>query len=104
MGWFAADSEPVKAHHEVMTAPPDAVFSTELLGAAAAQEAAKTFEDFVADMGKPKSRGEAEKIISRLVGPFVDEIGGFKEWDAASKQKAKDGSRKFTDKCLDELY
>jgi len=89
MGWFGEDSDQAQAYDQVTNAPHKAAVSHELIGGAAAYEAAKAWEAHQAKNGKPSSHAEAVEIMSGIAGAFVDRMVETKGLDFVDKEKAK---------------
>lgn len=80
MGWFSDDSDEANAYDQVVNAPHKAELSHELIAAAASYEvrslffgrcmfvtfffqAAKAYENHVAENGQPESHARAKEIL-----------------------------------------
>ncbi|KAJ7046340.1 hypothetical protein C8F04DRAFT_1064011 [Mycena alexandri] len=93
MGWFSSDSDQSTAYDEVNAAPHKAALSHELIGAAAAYEAAKAYEDHCAANGKPDSHAKAKEIMAALTGGIIDRMVETKGLDMVDREKAKHEGR-----------
>ncbi|KOC17600.1 hypothetical protein AFLA70_123g001853 [Aspergillus flavus AF70] len=80
------DSEQAIAWNEVDNAPHEAEWSEELIGAAAAYQAAEKYEEHVAANG---NQAQAKEILRGLAGAFVDRIVESKGLDFIDAKKAK---------------
>jgi len=89
MGWFNDDSEQAQAYDQVTNASHKAELSHELIAAAASYEAAKAYENHVADNGAPPSHEKAKEILAGFTGAFVDRIVETKGLDYVDKEIAK---------------
>ncbi|KAK2589894.1 hypothetical protein QQS21_012434 [Conoideocrella luteorostrata] len=89
MGWFDDDSDQAQAHDQLMNRPHEAKWSHELIGGAAAYEAAKAYEDHVARNGQPDSHAQAKEILAGFIGAFVDREVETKGLDYIDREKAK---------------
>ncbi|KAJ5610601.1 hypothetical protein N7510_007320 [Penicillium lagena] len=89
MGWFSVDSDQAQAYDEIKNAPHNAELSYELVGNAAAYEAATMYEDHVANNGQPDSNAEAEEILKSFIGVVVDRQVETMRLDSGDKQKAE---------------
>ncbi|POR34891.1 Putative CipC1 protein, concanamycin induced protein C [Tolypocladium paradoxum] len=106
MGWFDDDSDQARAHDEVTNRPHEAKWTHELLGGAAAYEAAKAYEDHVARngegmgwalctiangacTGQPDGHAKAKEILAGVIGAFVDREVETKGLDFIDSEKAK---------------
>jgi len=87
--WFGSGSDQENAYNEVTSSPHKAELGHELLGAAAAYEAAKAYEKHVAANGKPDSHAEAKELIAGFAGAFIDRMVETKGLDFVDKEKAK---------------
>ncbi|KAJ7752613.1 hypothetical protein B0H16DRAFT_1418950 [Mycena metata] len=104
MGWFSDDSAQSTAYDEVNAAPHKAELSHELIGAAAAYEAAKAYEDHCAANGKPDSHAKAKEILAALTGGIVDRMVETKGLDFIDSEKAKREAKKHTEENLEAEY
>ncbi|EDR09955.1 CipC1 protein, concanamycin induced protein C [Laccaria bicolor S238N-H82] len=89
MGWFSDDSDQANAYNEVTNAPHKATLSHELIAAAASYEAAKAYENHVAENGQPTSHAKAKEILAGFAGAFVDREAETKGLDYIDREKAK---------------
>ncbi|KAK5993711.1 hypothetical protein PT974_07147 [Cladobotryum mycophilum] len=90
MGWFDGDSDQAQAYDQYQQAPPhEAHVTHELLGGAAAFEAAKAYEDHVAKNGRPDSHARAKEVVAGLIGAFVDREAETKGLDFIDREKTK---------------
>ncbi|RDA84278.1 hypothetical protein CP532_3344 [Ophiocordyceps camponoti-leonardi (nom. inval.)] len=83
------DSQQARAYEEVTQGSHEAKFSHELLGGAAAYEAAKAYEDHVARNGQPDDHAQAKEILAGVIGAFVDREVETKGLDYIDSEKAK---------------
>ncbi|GJN71553.1 CipC1 protein, concanamycin induced protein C [Purpureocillium lilacinum] len=89
MGWFDNDSDQAQAYDQVVNRPHEAKWSHELIGGAAAFEAAKAYEDHVARNGHPDEHSTAKEILAGVIGAFVDREVETKGLDFIDREKAK---------------
>ncbi|PHH78568.1 hypothetical protein CDD80_6679 [Ophiocordyceps camponoti-rufipedis] len=107
MGWFDDDSEQARAYQEVTQRPHEASWTHELLGGAAAYEAAKAYENHVERNGKhpphqltdvlqltdcvgqPEEHAKAKEILAGAIGAFVDREVETRGLDYIDAEKAK---------------
>ncbi|KAF8165315.1 CipC-like protein [Crassisporium funariophilum] len=89
MGWFSDDSDQAAAYEQVTNAPHKAELSHELIAAAASYEAAKAYENHVAENGQPDSHAMAKEILAGFSGAFIDRMVESKGLDYVDKEKAK---------------
>jgi len=89
MGWFSDDSAQAQAYNDYGNTPHTATVSHELIGGAAAYEAAKAYENHVAANGQPTSHAEAKEILAGLTGAIVDREVETRGLDYIDKEKAK---------------
>ncbi|PFH58488.1 hypothetical protein XA68_13596 [Ophiocordyceps unilateralis] len=101
MGWFDDDSQEARAYEEVTQRPHEAKFSHELLGGAAAFEAAKAYEDHVAENGHPDQHSTAKEILAGVIGAFVDREVETKGLDYIDAEKAKRHAQAQAEEQLD---
>ncbi|KAM4054592.1 hypothetical protein HRG_005428 [Hirsutella rhossiliensis] len=102
MGWFDDDSSQAEAHDVVTQRPHEAKWSHELLGGAAAFEAAKAYEDHVAKNGQPDSHAKAKEIVAGFIGAFVDREVETKGLDYIDSEKAKHHARQQAEEQLNQ--
>jgi len=90
MGWFDNDSDQAQAYQRYGDAPPhEAHISHELIGGAAAFEAAKAYEEHVAANGRPDSHAKAKELLAGFAGAFIDREVETRGLDFIDKEKAK---------------
>ncbi|KYK54769.1 phosphoglycerate mutase family protein [Drechmeria coniospora] len=89
MGWFDDDSHEAQAYDQVVNRPHEAQWTHELIGGAAAYEAAKAYEDHVARNGNPSSHAKAKEILAGVIGAFVDREVETKGLDFIDTERAK---------------
>ncbi|GLB33841.1 putative protein of unknown function (DUF3759) [Lyophyllum shimeji] len=104
MGWFSSDSDQAQAYDEVVNAPHKAALSHELIAAAASYEAAKAYEEHVAQNGNPPSHAKAKEIFAGFAGAFVDRMVETKGLDYIDKEKAKHHAHEQAAERLSEGY
>ena len=63
MGWFSDDSDQAIAYDTVTNNPHKASWSHELIAGAASYEAAKAYENHLAQNGQPASHAEAKELL-----------------------------------------
>jgi len=104
MGWFGDDHDYAQNYDEVSNAPHKAELSHELIGGAAAYEAAKAYEDHCAKNGKPDSHAKAKEIFAGLAGVAVDRLVETKGLDYIDREKAKRQARQNCDEVIVQDY
>ncbi|KAI0297662.1 hypothetical protein BC826DRAFT_1000544 [Russula brevipes] len=107
MGWFGDDHPVTEAHKTCNDTPSHehkAKLSHELVGGAAAFEAAKAYRDHEAKNGKPPSHAKAKEIFAGLSGVAVDRIVETKGLDFIDAQKAKRHAQDHGDEHLSKQY
>ncbi|KAL6917203.1 hypothetical protein ACHAPO_005993 [Fusarium lateritium] len=100
MGWFSDDSDQAQAYETVKQRPHEAEWSHELIGGAAAYEAAKAYEKHVAQNGEPDNHAQAKELLAGLVGAFVDREIETKGLDYVDAEKAKRHGRQHVEEQL----
>ncbi|KAG5921773.1 hypothetical protein E4U42_005716 [Claviceps africana] len=100
MGWFDNDSDQAQAYEQVKERPHEAKWSHELIGGAAAFEAAKAYEDHVARNGHPDDHATAKEILAGAIGFFVDREVETKGLDFIDREKAKRHAQKQAEEGL----
>ncbi|KZZ92126.1 hypothetical protein AAL_06336 [Moelleriella libera RCEF 2490] len=102
MGWFDApeDSDQAQAYQQVTERHHEAKWSHELLGSAAAFEAAKAYEDHAARNGHPDSHAKAKEILAGAIGFFVDREVETKGLDFIDREEAKRHAQRQAEEAL----
>ncbi|KAF5333343.1 hypothetical protein D9611_002488 [Ephemerocybe angulata] len=100
MGWFSDDSDQAQAYETVMNAPHKAALSHELIAAAASYEAAKAYENHVAENGQPDSHAKAKEILAGFSGMFIDRMVETKGLDYIDTEKAKHHAKRQAEEAL----
>ncbi|PHH60341.1 hypothetical protein CDD81_1826 [Ophiocordyceps australis] len=100
MALFSSDSEQARAHDQVTNKPHEAKWTHELLGGAAAFEAAKIYQDHEAKNGRPKSHAMAKELLAGAIGAFVDREVESKGLDHIDAAKAKRHAQKQVEEVL----
>ncbi|KAK6815906.1 Protein of unknown function DUF3759 [Aspergillus parasiticus SU-1] len=103
MGYFSDDSEQAIAWNAIND-PHETEWSDELIGDAAAYQAANKYEEHVAANGKPASQAQAKEILRALAGASVDRIVETKGLDFIDTQKAKYLANKQTVEIIADDY
>ncbi|PVH76726.1 hypothetical protein DL98DRAFT_517711 [Cadophora sp. DSE1049] len=96
MGWFGGDSNEAQAFDQYQNTPDEhkAKISHELIGGAAAYEAAKAYEQHCAQNGKPASHAEAKEILAGLAGAFIDREFETRGLNFVDRERAKHDAHK----------
>ncbi|KAF4990506.1 hypothetical protein FGRMN_8437 [Fusarium graminum] len=102
MGWFDDDSHPAQAYDEVTNRPHEAKWSHELIGGAAAYEAAKAYEEHSARNGEPDSHAKAKEFLAGAIGAFVDREVETRGLDFIDKEEAKRHGRQHAEEQLQQ--
>ncbi|UPK95665.1 hypothetical protein LCI18_006600 [Fusarium solani-melongenae] len=100
MGWFDNDSDQAQAYDQVVNRPHEAEWSHELLGGAAAFEAAKAYENHVSRNGHPDSHAKAKEILAGAIGAFVDREVETRGLDYVDREKAKHHAQRQAEEQL----
>ncbi|KAH7254444.1 hypothetical protein FSOLCH5_011503 [Fusarium solani] len=100
MGWFDSDSDQAQAYDQVVNRPHEAEWSHELLGGAAAFEAAKAYENHVSRNGHPDSHAKAKEILAGAIGAFVDREVETRGLDYVDREKAKHHAQRQAEEQL----
>ncbi|KAF6762251.1 hypothetical protein DFP72DRAFT_878368 [Ephemerocybe angulata] len=100
MGWFSDDSDQAQAYETVINAPHKAALSHELIAAAASYEAAKAYENHVAENGQPDNHAKAKEILAGFSGMFIDRIVETKGLDYIDTEKAKHHAKHQAEEAL----
>ncbi|KDQ58980.1 hypothetical protein JAAARDRAFT_56982 [Jaapia argillacea MUCL 33604] len=104
MGWFSDDSDQAQAWGTVTQEPHKAEWSHELIGGAAAYEAAKAYENHVAQNGQPDSHAKAKEILAGFAGAFVDREVETRGLDFIDREKAKHHAREQVEQYVANDY
>ncbi|KAF4972606.1 hypothetical protein FSARC_879 [Fusarium sarcochroum] len=102
MGWFSDDSDQAQAYDQVQNRPHEAEWTHELLGGAAAYEAAKSYENHVARNGEPDNHAQAKEILAGVIGAFVDREVETRGLDYVDKEKAKRHAQRQAEEQLSQ--
>jgi len=90
MGWFSDDSDQAQAYNQLNDGSSnDASLSHELIAGAASYEAAKAYENHVAENGEPPSHEKAKEILAGFTGAFVDREVETRGLDYIDTERAK---------------
>ncbi|KUM60252.1 hypothetical protein ACN42_g6880 [Penicillium freii] len=90
MGWFSDDSDQAQAYNTYNGQQEhDPSVIHELIAGAASYEAAKAYENHVAENGEPDSHAKAKEILAGFAGAFVDREVETRGLDFFDKEKAK---------------
>ncbi|CAE6472500.1 unnamed protein product [Rhizoctonia solani] len=100
MGWFSGDSFQADAYDQVTQRPHEASWSHELIAGAAAFEAAKAYENHLAENGQPDSHATAKELIAGFVGAFLDREIETKGLDWYDRQHAERQAREHAEAAL----
>ncbi|PBP16096.1 hypothetical protein BUE80_DR013213 [Diplocarpon rosae] len=106
MGWFDGNTDESQAYEKYQNAPDEhkAKFSHELIGGAAAFEAAKAYEDHIRKNGKPTSHAEAKEILAGLAGAFIDREFETRGLDTIDRERAKHDAHKRLNEQVQQDY
>ncbi|KAL6835037.1 hypothetical protein V8C40DRAFT_261703 [Trichoderma camerunense] len=98
------NSDQAQAYEEVTQRPHEAKWSHELIGGAAAYEAAKAYEDHVAQNGHPDEHAQAKEILAGAIGFFVDREVETKGLDFIDRERAKRHAQEQAEQQLNNQY
>ncbi|KAG8689965.1 hypothetical protein FRC08_010726 [Ceratobasidium sp. 394] len=101
MGWFSDDSDQAQAYDQVTQRPHEAAWSHELIAGAASYEAAKAYENHVAENGQPESHEKAKEILAGFAGAFVDREVETRGLDFIDRERAKRQAAEQTQEAYD---
>ncbi|KAJ5823580.1 hypothetical protein N7447_005920 [Penicillium robsamsonii] len=94
MGWFSDDSNQAQAYNTYNDQPEhDPSVIHELIAGAASYEAAKAYENHVAQNGEPDSHAKAKEILAGFAGAFVDREVESRGLDFVDRERAKYDAR-----------
>ncbi|KZT39617.1 putative phosphoglycerate mutase family protein [Sistotremastrum suecicum HHB10207 ss-3] len=102
MGWFDDNSDQAQAYDQVTNRPHEASWSHELIAGAASYEAAKAYENHVAENGQPPSHEKAKELLAGFVGAFVDREVETRGLDYIDREKAKHHARQQAEHGLSQ--
>ncbi|KEY70106.1 hypothetical protein S7711_10257 [Stachybotrys chartarum IBT 7711] len=94
------NSRQAEDYDVVVNRPHEAKWTHELLGGAAAYEAAKAYENHVARNGRPANHAQAKEILAGFIGAFVDREIETKGLDSIDREKAKHHTRRQAEEQL----
>jgi len=96
MGWFDGETNEAQAYQEYQNTPDEhkAKISHELIGGAAAFEAAKAYEDHCAKNGQPASHAQAKEILAGFAGAFIDREFETRGLNTIDRERAKHDAHK----------
>jgi len=100
MGWFSDDSDQAQAYDQVTNRPHEAEWSHELIAGAASYEAAKAYENHVAQNGEPESHEKAKEILAGFTGAFVDREVETRGLDFIDRERAKSQAQDQAESAL----
>ncbi|KAL7945478.1 hypothetical protein V8C42DRAFT_345082 [Trichoderma barbatum] len=98
------NSDQAQAYEEITQRPHEAKWSHELIGGAAAYEAAKAYEDHVAENGHPDDHAKAKEILAGAIGFFVDREVETKGLDFIDRERAKRHAQDQAEEQLSNQY
>ncbi|KAJ5337208.1 hypothetical protein N7541_005370 [Penicillium brevicompactum] len=132
MGWFSDDSDQANSYNEYNSAPVeehDPSLIHELIAGAASYEAAKAYENHVAEngnyphpfdrfavvnnvvltpdvkqLGPPDSHAQAKEIMAGFAGAFIDREVETKGLDLIDRERAKYEAQQHIDSVNDGEY
>jgi hypothetical protein len=108
MGFFGGDSDCSQNYDEYNQysgqSEHHAKISHELIGGAAAFEAAKAYEDHCAANGRPASHAKAKELLAGFAGAFIDREVETRGLDLVDKEKAKYHARQQVDDLAAQGY
>ncbi|KAJ5781816.1 uncharacterized protein N7518_010299 [Penicillium psychrosexuale] len=102
MGWFDDDSNQAQAYNTFNGQQEhDPSMVHELIAGAASYEAAKAYENHVAENGEPPSHEKAKEILAGFAGAFVDREVESRGLDFVDAEKAKYEARQQVNDAYD---
>ncbi|EUC63355.1 concanamycin induced protein C CipC1 protein, putative [Rhizoctonia solani AG-3 Rhs1AP] len=102
MGWFSDDSDQAQAYDQVTQRPHETSWTHELIAGAAAYEAAKAYENHVAENGQPPDHAKAKEILAGITSAFVDREVESKGLDYIDRERAKRHAQEQAEQGLAE--
>ncbi|EKM56886.1 uncharacterized protein PHACADRAFT_254253 [Phanerochaete carnosa HHB-10118-sp] len=102
MGWFSSDSDQGQAYTDYNNAPHKSSITHELIAAAASYEAARAYENHVAQNGAPDSHAETKELLAAFAGGFVDKEVESKGLDFIDREKAKREATRQAEQAYDD--
>ncbi|CAE6404113.1 unnamed protein product [Rhizoctonia solani] len=100
MGWFSDDSAQADAYDQITQRPHEASWSHELIAGAAAFEAAKAYENHVAENGQPDDHATAKELLAGFVGAFLDREVETKGLDWYDRERAERQAQEHAESAL----
>ncbi|KAI6025611.1 putative phosphoglycerate mutase family protein [Pisolithus orientalis] len=105
MGLFDAFSSDSSNEYNGLESHHEASVSHELIAGAAAYEAAKAYENHVAENGRPDNHAKAKEILAGFAGAFIDREVETKGLDFVDRQRAKHHAREqINEKFTEDVY
>ncbi|KAH9969735.1 hypothetical protein BC827DRAFT_1262935 [Russula dissimulans] len=103
MGWFDGDHEYSQAYDQYQSGPKhEGSVSHELIAGAASYEAAKAYENHVAENGRPDSHAKAKELIAGFAGGYVDKEFETHGLNYLDKEKAKYQARQYSEAAVSQ--
>ncbi|KAF8500862.1 CipC1 protein [Russula emetica] len=103
MSWYGDDHECAQQYNTYNDAPKhQSHVSHELIAGAASYEAAKAYENHVAQNGKPPTHAKAKEIAAGFAGAFIDKQFETHGLDFLDKEKAKYQANQQVDQAVDQ--
>ncbi|KAJ5871321.1 uncharacterized protein N7529_003674 [Penicillium soppii] len=107
MGWFDNDSGEAQAYDQYHSANPkehDPSIIHELIAGAASFEAAKAYEDHVAQNGQPPSHAKAKELLAGFAGAFIDREVETRGLDFVDAERAKHEAKERSHRAYEDRY
>ncbi|CAE6464037.1 unnamed protein product [Rhizoctonia solani] len=105
MGWFSDDSSQAQAYDQFNNTnlqPHQADWVHELIAGAAAFEAAKAYENHVAENGQPADHATAKELLAGFTGAFVDREVETRGLDFIDRERAKSQAKEQAEGALSQ--
>ncbi|KAJ6133974.1 CipC1 protein [Penicillium sp. IBT 18751x] len=107
MGFFSDDSDQANYANQWNESNPqehDPSFAHELIAGAASFEAAKAYENHVAQNGQPPNHQMAKELLAGFAGAFIDREVETKGLDFIDREKAKRQAEEHLDNVDPNQY
>jgi hypothetical protein len=103
MGWFDDDHDYSQNYNSYQSGPKhESSVTHEVIAGAAAYEAAKAYENHVAQNGRPDSHAKAKEVMAGFAGAFVDKEFETHGLDFIDKEKAKYQANQYCNQAVDQ--
>ncbi|KAH7337047.1 putative phosphoglycerate mutase family protein [Rhizoctonia solani] len=100
--WNGISTVPAQAYDQVTQRPHEASWTHELIAGAAAFEAAKAYENHVAENGQPDNHATAKELLAGFTGAFVDHEVETRGLDYIDRERAQRHAQQQAEEALSQ--